>query len=389
MRDIERFIDGFQRFQYQYYEAAPSLYRNLRDGQHPSTLLIGCCDSRVDPAMLLGCDPGDIFTVRNVANLVPPADRDQGHHGVLAAIQFAVDQLKVGRIIVLGHAHCGGIRALMERPAGAAGEPDYLNRWMDIAEPARQRVLNQMPDAPDAERRRACEQASILISLRNLESLPSAAGAGGRHADPAWLVFRPGGGRFAGILAARGRLPAHRLPLVHGACMTPVFGIAGRSGSGKTTLIEAMLPLRARAGGQRDQAQPPRFRDGAARQDSARFRQAGAHEVMVASPYRYAIVHELRGGPEPTLAQQLERLAPADLVLVEGFKQAAIPRIEVYRPALGKPALHAEDAGFLAVVTDAALEMTPDATLPCLPLNEPDAVAAFICRTLGLAPGKA
>ena len=89
---------------------------------------------------------------------------------------------------------------------------------------------------------------------------------------------------------------------------------------------------------------------------------------MVASPYRYAIVHELRGGPELTLAQQLERLAPADLVLVEG-KQAAIPRIEVYRPALGKPALHAEDAGFLAVVTDAALEMTPDATLPCLPLN--------------------
>ena len=120
MRDIERFIDGFQRFQYQYYEAAPSLYRNLRDGQHPSTLLIGCCDSRVDPAMLLGCDPGDIFTVRNVANLVPPADRDQGHHGVLAAIQFAVDQLKVGRIIVLGHAHCGGIRALMERPARPA-----------------------------------------------------------------------------------------------------------------------------------------------------------------------------------------------------------------------------------------------------------------------------
>lgn len=106
---------------------------------------------------------------------------------------------------------------------------------------------------------------------------------------------------------------------------------------------------------------------------------------MVASPYRYAIVHELRGGPEPTLAQRLERLAPADLVLVEGFKQAAIPRLEVYRPALGKPALHAEDGGFLAVVTDAAL----DTTLPCLPLNEPDAVAAFICSTLGLAPGKA
>ncbi|KRC68236.1 Carbonic anhydrase 1 [compost metagenome] len=172
MGDIERLIDGFQRFQQQYYEDAPSLYRNLRDGQHPSTLLIGCCDSRVDPAMLLGCDPGDIFTVRNVANLVPPASKDRGLQGVLAAIQFAVEQLQVSRIIVLGHAQCGGIRALMERRIRGDGETDYLERWMDIAEPARERVLRQMPAASDAERRRACEQASILISLRNLEDLP-------------------------------------------------------------------------------------------------------------------------------------------------------------------------------------------------------------------------
>ena len=96
MRDIERLVDGFQRFQQQYYEDAPSLYRSLREGQHPSTLLIGCCDSRVDPAMLLGCDPGDIFTVRNVANLVPPSSTDRGLH-VLAAI-FAVEQLQVQRI---------------------------------------------------------------------------------------------------------------------------------------------------------------------------------------------------------------------------------------------------------------------------------------------------
>ncbi|QVQ28526.1 carbonic anhydrase [Achromobacter deleyi] len=172
MGDIERLIDGFQRFQQQYYEDAPSLYRNLRDGQHPSTLLIGCCDSRVDPAMLLGCDPGDIFTVRNVANLVPPASKDRGLQGVLAAIQFAVEQLQVSRIIVLGHAQCGGIRALMERRIRGDGETDYLERWMDIAEPARERVLRQMPEASNAERRRACEQASILISLRNLEDLP-------------------------------------------------------------------------------------------------------------------------------------------------------------------------------------------------------------------------
>ncbi|KOF54136.1 MULTISPECIES: molybdopterin-guanine dinucleotide biosynthesis protein B [unclassified Achromobacter] len=165
--------------------------------------------------------------------------------------------------------------------------------------------------------------------------------------------------------------------------MSPVFGIAGRSGSGKTTLIEAMLPLLAARGltvsvikhSHHDfEMEPPG-------KDSARFRQAGAHEVMVASPYRYAIVHELRGAPEPGLQAQVARLAPADLVLVEGFKQAAIPRIEVYRPELGKPPLHAEDGGFVAVATDAALETA----LPRLPLNDPAAVAAFICETLGLA----
>lgn len=164
--------------------------------------------------------------------------------------------------------------------------------------------------------------------------------------------------------------------------MSPVFGIAGRSGSGKTTLIEAMLPLLAARGlrvnvikhSHHDfQMEPPG-------KDSARFRLAGAQEVMVASPYRYAIVHELRDAPEPSLADQLARLSPADLILVEGFKQAAIPRIEVYRPALGKPPLHAEDGSFLAIVTDAPL----DTALPCLPLNDPAHVADFLCGALGL-----
>lgn len=167
--------------------------------------------------------------------------------------------------------------------------------------------------------------------------------------------------------------------------MSAVFGIAGRSGSGKTTLIEAMLPLLAARGlrvsvikhSHHDfEMEPPG-------KDSARFRLAGAQEVMVASPYRYAIVHELRNAPEPTLAEQVARLSPADLVLVEGFKQAAIPRIEVYRPALGKPPLHTEDGSFLAVVTDAPL----DTALPCLPLNDPAQVADFVCRTLGVGQG--
>src|SRR5690554_7726378 len=121
--------------------------------------------------------------------------------------------------------------------------------------------------------------------------------------------------------------------------MKNIFGIAGRSGSGKTTLIEAMLPLLQARGltvnvikhSHHDlQLEPPH-------KDSARFRQAGAQEVMVASPYRYAIVHELRERCEPKLTEQLARLSPADLVLVEVFEHEAIPRLEVYRPANGTP----------------------------------------------------
>lgn len=115
--------------------------------------------------------------------------------------------------------------------------------------------------------------------------------------------------------------------------------------------------------------------------DSARFRVAGAQEVMVASPYRYAIVHELREQPEPSLQEQLARLAPADLTLIEGFKHEAIPRLEVYRPATGHPPLHAEAGhGFLAVASDEIL----NTELLCLPLNEPAAIAEFICDYLGL-----
>lgn len=172
MHDLERFIDGFQRFQQQYFETDPSLYSDLRQGQHPNTLLIGCCDSRVDPALLLGCDPGDIFTVRNVANLVPPCDPKQHFAGVTSAVQFAVQQLNVARIIVMGHAQCGGIRALVEQRFSGEAPMDYIGRWIHIAEPARAAIMRQLPSASPAERQRACELAAILVSLRNLDSYP-------------------------------------------------------------------------------------------------------------------------------------------------------------------------------------------------------------------------
>ena len=158
--------------------------------------------------------------------------------------------------------------------------------------------------------------------------------------------------------------------------MQQVWGITGHSGSGKTTLIERLLPLLAARGvsvnvikhSHHDLALEPPGKD------SARFRAAGAAEVLVASPYRFAIMHELRGAPEPTLAEQLARPSPADLTLVEGFKHEAIPKIEVWRAALGLPLALAGDANLLAIAsTDQS-----DSALPRLDLDDAAAVADFI-----------
>lgn len=169
MEDIERFIRGFGRFQQQYLRE-PAALDNLRSGQHPTTLLIGCCDSRVDPALLMGSDPGDIFVVRNIANLVPPCTPD-APPGVSSAIEFAVCGLEVARIVVLGHARCGGIRALMQG-GRVTEETDFVARWMKIAEPVRQDVLRALPHKHEDGQCRAAEQASILHSLDNLMSYP-------------------------------------------------------------------------------------------------------------------------------------------------------------------------------------------------------------------------
>lgn len=184
MHEIERLLKGFERFQRHYFEDAPALFDALRTGQHPQTLLIGCSDSRVDPGLLLGSHPGEMFTVRNVANLVPPChETESGRlHGVSAAIQFAVENLRVARIIVMGHSGCGGIRALLARPepddaapgppADQAGRQDFIGPWVRIAMPARRMVEQTMPDAAPEHRQQACEQAALLVSLRNLQTFP-------------------------------------------------------------------------------------------------------------------------------------------------------------------------------------------------------------------------
>lgn len=161
-----------------------------------------------------------------------------------------------------------------------------------------------------------------------------------------------------------------------------VLGFAGWSGSGKTTLIERLIPrfvargltvsLVKHAHHEFDLDQPGK--------DSFRHREAGCREVLVTSAVRWALQHELRGGPELTLEEALQRLSPCDLALVEGFKAAPISKLEVYRASVGKPLLHPHDPKIVAVATDGPLVTT----LPVLPLGDPDTVATFVLKTLGL-----
>jgi molybdopterin-guanine dinucleotide biosynthesis protein B len=161
-----------------------------------------------------------------------------------------------------------------------------------------------------------------------------------------------------------------------------VFGLAGYSGSGKTTLIEQLLPRFTARGltvsmikhthHNFDVDQPGK--------DSYRHRAAGANEVLLTCDTRWVLMHELRGQPEATLEAQLAVLSPCDLVLVEGFKQTSIPKLEVHRPEHGKPPIWPDNPSVVAVATDASV----DCRLPLLDLNDPDAIVAFILNYLEL-----
>ena len=164
-----------------------------------------------------------------------------------------------------------------------------------------------------------------------------------------------------------------------------VFGFAGWSGSGKTTLIEQLIPRFVRRGltvslvkhahHEFDLDQPGK--------DSFRHRQAGCSEVLVTSAVRWALQHELRGAQELSLEQALQRLTPCDLALVEGFKAAPIPKLEVYRASVGKPLLHPGDPNIVAVATDGPLATG----LPVLALGNVDGIATFVLTHLRLGGG--
>lgn len=199
MDEIKKLIAGFRRFQREFYGARRETFERLaREGQSPAVMVIACCDSRVDPAIVTDSDPGDLFVVRNVANLVPPYETGGHYHGTSAALEFAVCTLKVRHVIVLGHAQCGGIRALVEQdPVGnGAG---FIAPWMSIAEDARREVLERLPTADVEQRARACERAAIRVSLKNLMSFPfvSAAARTGQLTTQGWY-FDIGQGELHG-----------------------------------------------------------------------------------------------------------------------------------------------------------------------------------------------
>jgi carbonic anhydrase len=171
---IVRLMAGFRRFREKYFQENPehSVYHRLASaGQAPKTLLIGCSDSRVDPAILTGASPGELFVVRNVANLVPPCEPSTiGFHGTSSAIEFAVVSLKVENIVILGHRQCGGIRALMQETPESS--QSFIGQWMGIAQRARQKILSEHPEADLETRLRLAEMESIKISIENLLTFP-------------------------------------------------------------------------------------------------------------------------------------------------------------------------------------------------------------------------
>lgn len=169
---IDQLTEGYQRFYARYYEQSNTYDSLVQNGQSPKTLVIACSDSRVDPAIILDCQPGELFVVRNVANLVPPYTHDPSdHHGTSAALEFAVTGLHVTDIIILGHSYCGGINALMNLD-DSHGPSDFIGAWMEIAKSAKKRVLEKFPHKNFPEQAHCCERESIISSLNNLNTFP-------------------------------------------------------------------------------------------------------------------------------------------------------------------------------------------------------------------------
>jgi carbonic anhydrase len=172
MTDFSDMIKGYGRFREQGWVEQRERWQELSKGQSPKVMVIACSDSRVDPMQIFDVAPGEIFVVRNVANLVPPYETTKGHHGVSAAIEFAVTQLEVPEVLVLGHASCGGCAAALSGGFQHAdhGAGGFIADWVGLLDDARDRVKKKFGDSPDAKRE--MEHEAVRVSIANLRTFP-------------------------------------------------------------------------------------------------------------------------------------------------------------------------------------------------------------------------
>ena len=174
MRDVPELLDGYRKFRETSYPEHEELYRSLAaKGQSPKTMIVACCDSRLNPSAVFNADPGQLFILRNVANLVPPHEPHSDHlHGTSAALEFAVTGLGVENILVLGHARCGGVKAYLEGLYERAEERTFIDRWMSLLRPARAEALRDTAGQSAEATQQALELASVRHSIENLRSFP-------------------------------------------------------------------------------------------------------------------------------------------------------------------------------------------------------------------------
>ena len=165
-------LDGYRTFMKDRHAREKERYRELAEsGQHPSAMIIACCDSRAAPETVFNAGPGELFVLRNVANLVPPFEPGGGQHGTSAAIEFAVNSLGISDVVVMGHGRCGGIRAALD-PAGAPlGQGDFIGKWMGLLKPVTEEV-SRYTILTDNERQTMLERLSIRNSIQNLRTFP-------------------------------------------------------------------------------------------------------------------------------------------------------------------------------------------------------------------------
>lgn len=165
-------VDGYRRFRTADYRRQHERWAQLAEGQSPKVMVIACSDSRVEPAQIFDTLPGEIFVVRNVANLVPPFENDGGRHGVSAALEFAVTKLNVEEVVVLGHGMCGGAHAALTEmfQDAAPGEGGFVHAWVSLLDDARERVRAKCGDGPGASREMELE--TVRTSIANLRTFP-------------------------------------------------------------------------------------------------------------------------------------------------------------------------------------------------------------------------